>query len=224
MSDARGAFQDHGDGIASLDTAHGLQPTTETERRKYERVWSEIPDYRVNSPGEQMLMPWLKIVKPKPHATIIDFGCGCGRAPMVMGLMGFRVTMVDIADNCLDPDVRELVDRGQMTFHSFDFSAPLPGKEFRDWGNLAADHGYCCDVMEHIPPERVDDTIANILACVSDAFFLVNFHEDHFGADIGDTLHLTVRPFSWWRDKFREHGTLIEARDLVGKGIFRVTP
>ena len=195
-----------------------VKPTTETERQKYEKVWASIPDYRVNSPGEQMLMPWLKIVKPKPNASVIDFGCGCGRAAMVMGLMGFKVIMLDLAENCLDPDVRELVDAGRLSFYATSLLDVSQTLGF--WGQ---DHGYCCDVMEHIPPDQVDMVIGNIMRSVKDAFFLVNFNEDHFGEDVGETLHLTVQPFTWWREKFREHGSLIDARDLIGKGIFRVT-
>lgn len=208
-----------------------VEPSTETERLKYERMWRDFPDYRMNSPGELVLLKWLGIVKPKPGASIIDFGCGPGRASMVMGLMGFKVTMVDIADNCLDPDVRDLVNHGRLRFEVGDFTAQYPAAVFVNGNGVTeafetyalADHAYCCDVMEHIPPERVDRAIINILGAVRDAFFLVNFRDDHFGADAGEPLHLTVRPFPWWRDKFREHGTLVEARDLIVNGMFRVT-
>ena len=43
------------------------------------------------------------------------------------------------------------------------------------------------------------------------------------GALIGEALHLTVRPFLFWRDLFRELGTLHDARDLIGEGVFCVS-
>lgn len=186
-----------------------------SERLKYERMWREFPDYRVNSPGESVLLKWLAIVKPKPGSSVIDFGCGPGRAATVMGLMGFRMTLVDIADNCLDPEVADLVDAGKLAFTCMDFT---------ETGHLLphADHGYCCDVMEHMPPDRVDAAIAQIIGKVRDAFFLVSLSEDNFGEEIGEDLHLTVQPFTWWRDKFREHGTLFDARDLIANAMFRV--
>lgn len=195
-----------------------VEPPTETERLKYERMWRDFPDYRMNSPGELVLLKWLGITKPKPGASVIDFGCGPGRASMVMGLMGFQVTMVDIASNCLDPDVRDLVDAGRLSFQQGDLCE-------RDlWAKLPkADYGYCCDVMEHISPIWVDTVINNVVTAASESFFLVNLREDAFGADAGEPLHLTVQPFTWWRDKFREHGGLTEARDLIVNGMFRVS-
>ena len=193
----------------------GAVPVMEAERAKYERLWGEVPDYRINSPGEQMLMPWLKIVKPLPQASVIDFGCGGGKAAMVMGLMSFRVRLVDIAANCLAPEVAELVAAGRLSFRAADITDPGLDLE-------PADLGYCCDVMEHIPTDRVEQTIRNIVRIAADSFFLVNFCDDHFGADIGETLHLTVRPYSWWLDLFRSLATITDARDLCGKGIFRV--
>lgn len=187
------------------------------ERAKYERLWADHPDYRINSPGELVLLQWLKAVKPLPRASIIDFGCGPGRASMVMGLMGFNVTMVDIAENCLDPDVRGLVDAGRLRFVRADLTAPGA------WDLEPADIGYCCDVMEHLPTEHVEPVIAAIVGLVKDAFFLVNFREDGFGKDIGEPLHLTVQPFPWWLDVFRRHGNVVDARDLIANGMFRVT-
>jgi hypothetical protein len=52
------------------------------------------------------------------------------------------------------------------------------------------------------------------------AFFSISFNQDVMGEMIGEPLHLTVQPFTWWRDTFRELGTLYEARDILGEGIF----
>jgi hypothetical protein len=45
---------------------------------------------------------------------------------------------------------------------------------------------------------------------------------DHFGAQIGHPLHLTVQPFEWWVAKLGEFGTVKNARDLIGEGAFDV--
>ena len=52
----------------------------EQEKDKYERMWA-VKDYRSNSPGERLL-----IYSPKSSFTkgesIIDLGCGTGRAAL----------------------------------------------------------------------------------------------------------------------------------------------
>ena len=74
--------------------------------------------------------------------------------------------------------------------------------------------------MEHIPPEFVDETLKNIFRSADKVFFQICLQEDHFGQELGETLHLTVKPFTWWRDKISEYATLIEARDLIHNGLF----
>jgi hypothetical protein len=85
------------------------------------------------------------------------------------------------------------------------------------------DYAYCCDVMEHIPTEYVMATLQNIMAtCTEGAFFYICLVPDGFGALIGKPLHLTVRPFMWWRDKLAELGEVVDARDLIMNGMYYV--
>ena len=102
----------------------------------------------------------------------------------------------------------------KITFYKQNLWMPWPDKH---WA-----YGYCCDVMEHIPPEKVDKVLANIMAHCGKTFFSISFQEDHFGRKVGHPLHLTVRPFEWWRDKLAEHGAVHQGRDLIGMGVFFV--
>ena len=110
-----------------------------------------------------------------------------------------NATLVDFAINCLDPDVKDLIDSGLDDWISFvehDLTQPI---------DLRSDYGFCCDVMEHIPEEDVDAVLTNILQNSLHVFFQISTVEDHFGHaidEIGDHLHLTVKPYTWWLKKF----------------------
>jgi hypothetical protein len=67
---------------------------------------------------------------------------------------------------------------------------------------LAADWGFCCDVMEHIPTDRVADVLRFVRASTRHAtYFNISLRADGCGRLIGDALHLTVRPLDWWRTR-----------------------
>lgn len=188
----------------------------EVERKKYSKIWGEVPAYRDFSPGEQLAGIFIFLVKPKVGATIGDFGCGPGRASATFAEAGYSPILVDIASNCLDHEVSQLL--GSVLYIGCLWDIQLPKK---------VDYGYCVDVMEHIVPEYVDDTIHNIMSNVvpgGKVFFHICLHEDHFGQAIDEQLHLTVKPFPWWRDKFTELGyEVLDARDLQFNGLYIVT-
>lgn len=170
--------------------------TPEQEQNKYHRMWTEVPSYRSNSPGEKLVEKFFSIADWKPGDTLIDLGCGPGRASIALADRGFKVTMLDITDDCLDKSVR--VTAG---------SVGIPFIEQNLWDVYLSVHGrfdwlYCCDVLEHIPPEHVDATLNNLQAMTGKGGFLqIALWDDSYGNKIGETLHLTVKPVEWWREK-----------------------
>jgi SAM-dependent methyltransferase len=126
----------------------------------------------------------------KPDGKIIDFGCGTGRAALKMQEMGLDVLAVDFTDNCRDKPALAL------SFLQWDLTRPLP---------VSAPYGYCTDVMEHIPTDLVGTVISNIMASAERVFFQIATVPDKFGASIGQTLHLTVKPHEWWLEQFAEY-------------------
>lgn len=178
-----------------------------TEAAKYTKMW-EIPEYRDFSPGEHFLCEFIRTAKPRKGATILDVGCGPGRASLFLSNFGFKVIPVDLVDNCLDENVRDaLGDK----FRRIDITAKaLP----------RADYVFCCDVMEHLPLEDVDKALKNILNACDRAFLSIALVDDEFGAKIGEPLHLTVRSFEWWRRKLDKMGHIVKARDAKVNAIF----
>jgi len=192
---------------------HGLLPAmvntpvaSLSERDLYVLMWNDAR-YRIVSPGEMHVRRFLQ--EAKPRGSVLDLGCGTGRAGMALALAGLDVTLIDFAPNCLDGEARAL------RFLEADLTQSLP---------VEADWGYCCDVMEHIPESLVDDVLAHISRAVrKGAFFSIAFHPDAFGHYIGRRLHVTVRPQEWWMERLEGHFRHVRHLDgglfLCGKGI-----
>src|SRR5512143_1136694 len=126
------------------------------EAIKYGEMWKH-QEYRAVAPGEQLAQEFLRIVNPKKGAEVIDFGCGTGRGAFALALWGgLKVTMIDFVKNCLDDDVRDMLttQAHALKFVKADLEKSLP---------VVAEYGYCTDVMEHIPTEKVGRVLQNIL-------------------------------------------------------------
>lgn len=192
---------------------HGI-----TERKKYETLWGEHPAYRNYSPGEEVAQVFLSQARPKAGAEVIDFGTGTGRGALALALFGnLKVTMVDFAENCLDPELKQALTTQShvLKFVQADLIRSVP---------VSAEYGFCTDVMEHIQPECVDKALDNILHSAQHVFFQISTVDDAFGAVIGHPLHLTVRPYSWWLERFKERDCLIHWSKETSNGcMFYVT-
>jgi len=179
------------------------------EREKYKKAWAHDA-YRNYAPGEQIAKHYVEQCRPR-KGRLIDFGAGTGRGAYELHKSGYDVTMVDIADNCLDEEVKAEIGNRLVIANLWE-QMDLP----------QAPEGYCTDVMEHIPEEKVLAVINNALHLCDRVFFHICLRNDHFGKELGEHLHLTVKPFTWWRDILRDSGTIIDGRDLIDNGWFYV--
>ncbi len=178
----------------------------EAERAKYEQVWS-MPDYHKIRPGVTHIPMFASIANPQPGESVIDLGCGSGAAgEMLAEEFGLSATYLDFVHvgGVGEPFIEQCL------------WMPLPSR------NPPWKYGYCCDVMEHIPPEYVMLVVRNIMDACESVFFSISFQPDNFGKRLGETLHLTIMPYVWWRDRLAEFGELVEARDMLGEGVFYV--
>lgn len=162
----------------------------ERERDKYERMW-RVDAYRHHAPGEELAHRAFFALGAKVGDSLIDFGCGTGRPAAQLKRLGLSVTAIDHAKNSLDPGI-DVAFMQQCLW-------ALPS-------DLSADYGYCTDVMEHIPPEKVSAVLSEIRRVVRKrVFFQIATFPDGMGRKIGETLHLSVHPPEWWRAKLSEH-------------------
>lgn len=177
-----------------------------SEKEKYERIWSE-PSYRLHSPGEMETGAFLEIVEPRPGASVIDFGCGTGRAGLVLSEAGMHVTMLDFAANCRDPAAMYL------PFFEHDLSWPMPYR---------ADYGFCCDVMEHIPPEQTRTVLYNLFEAAPRIYFRIDTRPDVCGVLIGQELHLTLLHHEEWLALLGAYGEVTRQEACADYSVFYV--
>lgn len=175
------------------------------EREKYLAVWAR-KEYRAVSPGMMEVERAWTVCEMREGASLIDFGSGPARATLWFQDRGLLVTAVDFAPNARETNV--------------------PFVEACLWElpeSLApADYAYCCDVMEHIPPEKIDETLAGIAArTLVTGYFRIATRPDRMGPKlIGKPLHVTVQSGEWWRrtlERFFPRVDVVEmnARDVV---------
>lgn len=183
------------------------------ERVKYAEVWQH-PDYHKFSPGLENVERFMSVVQPDMtrYNSLIDIGCGAGIAGLEFASRGFHVNYLDITDAALSPEV----DRSRF------IQAVLWENAWTRHRALGWDYGLCCDVMEHIPPEYTMLCIDRILSACRTAWFSICNLPDNFGRLIGQPLHLTVQPYSWWLMRLAMLGEVVDARDLCGNSLFVV--
>ena len=180
------------------------------ERQTYVDMWAH-PAYNDVSPGEQLLPLFLDMAHPAPGATALDAGCGAGKGATALASAGLSVSMCDLTDAGLTPEV-----------FGFPFVGghPLWDKIFED---ASFDYVYCCDVLEHIPMPFTMLTVSRLLDVSRHGVFLsISMMPDNFGVLIGKTLHQSVQTFVQWRDQLDTIGVVIEARDLLHTGVYLV--
>jgi 2-polyprenyl-3-methyl-5-hydroxy-6-metoxy-1,4-benzoquinol methylase len=191
------------------------------ELPRYIKLWGlKDGSYRRHSPGEQLVDLFLELSPPK-GATIIDWGCGTGRASKKMydDERNFDITMVDFAYNCLDDEIKELAkDNDRLRFME---------KDITKNSELQSEWGFCTDVLEHIEPDDIDAVLDNILTSSKQVFFQISTANDIFSnhPEMGDgDLHLTVQNYNWWLRKFSERNCIIHrSKELNNAAIFFVT-
>jgi len=157
-----------------------------SEPEKYRKMW-EFEEYRHTAPGELCIDRFLEVVKPKANDHIIDFGCGTGRGSVRLAEAGFKPLLIDFTQNSRDAAA---------------LSLPFIQADLKALPNVWAKHGYCTDVMEHIDTPDVEAILESVMAHCAGCFFQISLVPDNMGALIGQELHLTVKPFEWWLDRF----------------------
>lgn len=160
----------------------------EQERNKYERIWN-VSTYGDSSPGTKYFQrAWADLV-PQVNDSLMDWGIGIGRAAQMFKNKGLRVEGLDIAHNA-NKEFNGKVHLGCI------WDPPFEKNQFYLFG-------YCTDVMEHIPQERVARTLRMIKKHTVDCcWFSIAMYPDKSGAKIGETLHMTVQPAKWWASQF----------------------
>lgn len=160
----------------------------ESERLKYEKIY-KFSGYGAKGHGAPLASYLL--ARTGYRGLLGDFGCGRGGSFPPYIAAGFILQPVDHV-LVLDP---------KWGAHP----QVLPAVRANLWKDdlPAVDYGLCTDVMEHIPEQFVDASIANVARAVRYACLWSVCHvQDVWGERIGERLHMTVQPQAWWMAKF----------------------
>jgi SAM-dependent methyltransferase len=159
--------------------------TLEAELEKYRKAWA-LPEYRQWSPGADAVHVFLENTPWKPGDTIVDVGCGTGRAAIKLRDAGLRPWLLDFCAEAIE--VQDLPFININIWESFDVG-------YFDWI-------YCVDVLEHLPSDKINSSLrAMFMMGRKGGYLQIACFPDSCGSLIGETLHMTVQPPEWWHEK-----------------------
>ncbi len=168
------------------DKLHVREEWFDREDRKYSTLYRDR-NYPIG--------PVMEVVKAFNYLRdekTVDLGCGRG----ALSEYFVDYTGVDVSRWVVDDCRRRLA----RTFHhsSLHDLECLRGQEF--------DLAICSDVMEHIPPDKVDDVLAEIACVKAKRFaFSIATHEAKWKDEQGENLHLSVWSALAWTELMRKH-------------------
>lgn len=176
----------------------------ESEAQKYEECWADA-SYRERCHGLDLWRDH-NYLFPQKIVSAIDFGCGTGRLVKEWARSGIEALGIDIAPNAADPEVSGHVKIACL----WDFKVAHRYQV-----------GVCADVMEHIPPAKVED----VLSCISKACRMCVFKIANYPSIYKDRmLHLSLHPEEWWLAMLQRFGEVkvIAGRHGIDEYIFQV--
>lgn len=181
---------------------------TAREKEKYNVIWRDYPCYRDCSPGELFVSLFFEGFKEEIQAgdTITDFGCGTANVAKNFLEKGLNVALVDISSYCLNKEIRHLIALlpHQLVFYQSCLWSLSNEISPTSWI-------YCCDVMEHIPEDKIDIVLNEMaIRMRKGGYFSICLKEDSLGKNlIGTPLHLTVKGRDFWEKKISSHFTIL---------------
>lgn len=192
----------------------------ERERQTYDAIWQGVPSYREHSPGLANVDRFLEMTGAT-SGSVLDAGCGAGVAGTALAERGFAVTLCDQTNSGVSAD-HSLPFVEACLWHDLSPVAYL-GSVARGDTATRFDYVYCCDVLEHVPTEYTMLVLSRLMSVAERGMFLtISLVPDAFGVWVGQRLHQTVKPFTWWRDRLADLGRVVEARDCLNTGIYWV--
>ena len=159
----------------------------EEDRVKYNKIWTEDPNYRRKSP-ELLFLQSLHIENwdHELYPRWLSAGCGAGAGMRYMMGKQYDVIGVDLADE-LAADFQDVPDRF--------ISASLHELPFLD---NRFDVTCCCDVLEHMPKSLIEQTLKELIR-VTEKKLLIGVTYVASGLLLG--LHRTILPAHWWLEQ-----------------------
>lgn len=154
------------------------------------RKMHEIPKYFRGREAQKHFAKIGRLVLATGARTLLDYGCGKGeqyQPPLSLQ----EAWGVEVA--CYDPGVERFAVIPEGTF----------------------DAVICCDVMEHLPEQHVDEILRDVLSRARlFAFLSIATMPASKTLPDGRNCHLTVKPESWWREQIETARIAVGAAEL----------
>ena len=176
------------------------------EWQKYTELWNSVPEYREASAADLLAPAFLSYFarEIRRGERILDFGCGAGRSAVPFLAKGLQVDLIDFVETCLDPDIFLRTVTQDIRFWDACLWNLPPDLPIADWI-------VCFDVLEHLPEEKVGDALKAMAQRMRrGGLFSIDLCADRFGEEVGDTLHLTLKPKEWWHAQVSAYFTILE--------------
>lgn len=168
------------------------------ERQKYQRMWAR-PDYHAWSPGEHAAQTFLKGCAWTAGDTVIDLGCGTGRAGRELANAGLQVRLLDICRDGLEVE--------DLPFTEACLWDMPPGMRPYDWI-------FSVDVLEHLPTEYIGPALDQMAGLtIKGGYLQIALFEEYCGKAINERLHLTIQPQAWWEERIAQRWTILHGED-----------
>jgi len=158
----------------------------ENEKSKYKKAWG-LPEYRIFSPEGRIIHDIISWLKRKPIKTVLSVGCGEGFGMHWLEREGFEIFGNDIIN--------------VLKFPEYAGERFILGPVWDLPPFMEADAVLAIDILEHLPEDKIQDTLRALRRISTFFYFNISCRPDKFGSQIGEKLHLTVKPPSWWYER-----------------------
>ena len=108
----------------------------------------------------------------------------------------------------------------QHTVYEYD-----PGIRGKDSSPNPADYVVCCDVMEHVEPELLDNVMKHLQSLIiKGGFFNISTKTAITMLSDGTNAHKIVEDSDWWVEKFKQYFTVEDVEETRIETNFKVYP
>lgn len=192
----------------TLDTK--TEALNKKEKDKYQEIWQKHNDY--SSPN---CIEFAKYIILPIHGIINEGRCldlGCGNGNTVQWLLNHFIDAYGIDITLLGVKKRVGDDYFNNKLKVRFCESPIWAMPYGD--NLFH-YTFSTDFLEHIPPEKVEESIKEIIRVtrVKTIHCIATFPGNEY---FGHKTHLTIKPLAWWLKLFEKHNSKGLKLELLG--------
>jgi 2-polyprenyl-3-methyl-5-hydroxy-6-metoxy-1,4-benzoquinol methylase len=133
---------------------------------------------------------------------ILDVGCGNGSGIELLLKNGFEVQGIDISSVAVEICKKKGLKATQIAIYD------IPS--LKDNFDLV----WCCDVLEHLPPESIGASIHCIKTKSERCLFSISTRQS-IAKYNGKGVHLTVRPSEWWKSMLSNCFSISKTKETI---------